>query len=97
MDTGRISLFDRVAVSFGATLVGGAAALAVTFMVWFWMIDCGNCSYEELQFSQYSVLLLWTVPTRFALVSGVVGFFSPRIVTFAVGKVWDVARGLWRQ
>ena len=87
-----LSLFDRVAIGFGATIAGAAAALALAFPFYYEII----LESTDWDLLHYGELLLWTWPVRFGLLSGVVGFFFPRFAADCLGKAWEGVTFLWR-
>ena len=76
-----LSLFDRVAIGFGATIAGAAVALALSFPFYYEII-LGTTDRDPLH---YGELLLWIWPIRFGILSGVVGFFFSLSAVYYLG------------
>ena len=90
METETHSVFDRVAIAFGAMVLGCGAGLVVglplLLIVWAITSDA----------SSIGALVFWKVPIVLGLVSGVVGFFSPRYAADGLGSLWKGVVNVWR-
>ena len=90
METETHSLFDRVAIAFGAMVLGCGAGLIVglplLFIVWAFTSEV----------SSTGALVFWKLPILLGLISGVVGFISPRFAADWLGNVWKGVVYVWR-
>lgn len=91
MKTEPITLFDRVAIGFGATVLGYAAALVFAIPEAVEMLG-----YPSWDMARIGKLLFWKVPVLFGLFSGVAGFFFPVHWANGLGEVWRIVIGRWR-
>lgn len=90
MQTETYSLFDRVAIAFGAMLAGCCAGLAVSLPL---LLILGIFTTDS---SSLGALLFWKVPLLLGLVTGAVGFVSPRLAADLLGKAWKGVIYVWR-
>ena len=90
METETRSLFDKVAIAFGAMVFGCGAGLVVGLPLLFIVGAFTSPS------SSIGALLFWQVPILLGLVSGVVGFISPRFAADWLGKTWNGVVYVWR-
>lgn len=90
METESHSLFDKVAIAFGAMVLGCGAGLAVSFPL---LLIVGVFTSDS---SSIGALLFWKVPVLLGLVSGVIGLLSPRLAAHWLGKTWTGVVYVWR-
>jgi hypothetical protein len=90
METETHSLFDRVAIAFGAIVLGFGAGLVVALPLLFIV---GAFTSDA---SSIGALLFWKVPLLLGLISGVVGFVSPSVAADWLGKTWKGVVYVWR-
>jgi hypothetical protein len=90
METETHSLLDRVAIGFGAMVLGCGAGLVVGLPLLFIV---GAFTSDA---SSTGALVFWKVPILLGLVSGVVGFISPRFSADWLGNLWKGVVNVWR-
>ena len=90
MDTETYSLFDRVAIAFGAMVLGAGAGLAVGLPL---LLIAGVFASEA---SGIGALFIWKMPLLLGLIFGAVGFVSPGFAADWLGKTWQGVVYIWR-
>lgn len=90
METETHSLFDRVAIAFGAMVLGCGAGLVVGLPLLFIV---GAFTSDA---SSIGALVFWKIPILLGLIAGVVGFISPRFAADWLGKLWKGVANVWR-
>lgn len=90
METETHSLFDRVAIALGAMVIGCGAGLVVALPLLF-IIGAFTSDVSSI-----GALVFWKVPILLGLISGVVGFVSPRVAADRLGKAWKGVVYVWR-
>lgn len=88
--TEPITLFDRVAIGFGAAILGYCAGLVAAVPLTLDMFD-----YTSWDFARIAALLFYKVPILFGLFSGVAGFFFPVPWSNGLGEVWKIVINRW--
>ena len=92
MKAESLSFFDRVAIGFGAMVLGCAAVLVGAFpLLMYFIVDDPAPDMAEIV-----ALLFWKAPILFGLFSGVVGFTFPGLAADGLGEAWKYVIGLWR-
>lgn len=86
-----LTFFDRVAIGFGAMVLGCTAVLvgAFPYLLYFMVGDPAD------DIAAIAALLFWKAPIIFGLCSGVVGFIFPGLAADGLGEVWKYVIGLW--
>ena len=90
METDTHSLFDRVAIAFGGMVLGCGAGLVVGLPLLFVV---GAFTSDA---SSIGALVFWKIPILLGLISGVVGFISPRFAADWLGRLWKGVVNVWR-
>ena len=90
METESHSFFDRIAIAFGAMVLGCGAGLAVSLPL---LLIVGIFASDS---SSIGALLFWKVPVLLGFVSGIVGFLWPRRAADWLGKAWKGVVYVWR-
>lgn len=84
-------IFDRIAVAFGATIVGGLTALIVALPLFFFF-----SMIVDADMSDIGKAMFLKAPLAFGVLCGVVAFFSPATAAELFGKAWSGALLVWR-
>ena len=90
MEPDSHSLFDRLAIAFGAMILGYGAGLVMGIPLLF-LLGAISSSMTGI-----GSILLWKVPVLLGLVSGIVGFVAPGIAADGLGKIWKGVVHVWR-
>lgn len=90
MKTDPITLFDRVAIGFGAAVLGYGAGLAAAISFTLDMLADASGQTAGIW-----ALLYYKMPIVFGLFSGVAGFFFPVAWANGLGEVWRIVIGRW--
>ena len=84
------TVFDRVAIAFGAMVIAGATALVAALPL-FYILGLFWGTIDGL-----AELLFWKLPLLLGLFSAFLAFISPGFVIEWAGKVWRGILFLWR-
>lgn len=90
MKADSTSFFDRVAIAFGAMVLGCGAALVASFPL---LLILG-AFYPDL--GRIGPILFWKFPISVGIISAIAGFISPGFTADWLGKTWTGAVYIWR-
>lgn len=91
MKTEPLSLIDRVAIGYGAAVLGYCAGLGAAVPL---MLDVHDFTSWDL--AKIGPLLFYKVPVVAGAFSGVAGFLFPVAWSRGLGEVWKFVVNRWR-
>lgn len=84
------TIFDRIAIAFGAMVIGGAGALVAALPL-FYIIGLFSIETDGV-----GELLFLKMPILFGIISALVALISPVFAADWIGRVWQGLLYLWR-